>query len=153
MALLPRLGTLLGEASASQKARKSLAKARSIYYCSACGFESPRWLGRCPQCEAWNSFDERPFTVAAGLQRGERPAARRRRADCVAEIGWSALARLRMECRSSMPYSAAARSREPHARRRPARRRQIDADAANRGAPGAREAKSFTSAARSRRRR
>ena len=41
-----------------------MAKARSVYSCSACGFESPRWLGRCPQCEAWNSFDERPFTVA-----------------------------------------------------------------------------------------
>jgi DNA repair protein RadA/Sms len=42
-----------------------VAKARSVFFCNACGFESPRWLGRCPQCEAWNSFDERPFTVAA----------------------------------------------------------------------------------------
>jgi len=41
-----------------------VAKARSVYFCSACGFEAPRWLGRCPQCDAWNSFDERPFTVA-----------------------------------------------------------------------------------------
>jgi DNA repair protein RadA/Sms len=41
-------------------------KTRSVYYCSACGFESPRWLGRCPQCEAWNSFDERPAAVAPG---------------------------------------------------------------------------------------
>jgi DNA repair protein RadA/Sms len=40
-----------------------MAKARSVYFCNACGFESPRWLGRCPQCEAWNSFDERPFSV------------------------------------------------------------------------------------------
>ncbi len=42
-----------------------MAKARSVYFCNGCGFESPRWLGRCPQCEAWNSFDERPFTVAS----------------------------------------------------------------------------------------
>lgn len=42
-----------------------MAKARSVFFCNACGFESPRWLGRCPQCEAWNSFDERPFAVAA----------------------------------------------------------------------------------------
>jgi DNA repair protein RadA/Sms len=41
-----------------------VAKARSIYFCSACGFEAPRWLGRCPQCEAWNSFDDRPITVS-----------------------------------------------------------------------------------------
>jgi DNA repair protein RadA/Sms len=42
-----------------------MPKARSVYFCSACGFESPRWLGRCPQCEAWNSFDERPMRVVA----------------------------------------------------------------------------------------
>lgn len=42
-----------------------MAKARSVYFCSGCGFESPRWLGRCPQCEAWNSFDERPMRVVA----------------------------------------------------------------------------------------
>jgi DNA repair protein RadA/Sms len=47
-----------------------VAKARSVYFCSGCGFESPRWLGRCPQCEAWNSFDERPMRVVAA-----RPAA------------------------------------------------------------------------------
>jgi len=41
-----------------------MPKARTVYFCSACGFESPRWLGRCPQCEAWNSFDERPIRVA-----------------------------------------------------------------------------------------
>ncbi|MGA8841528.1 MAG: DNA repair protein RadA, partial [Candidatus Aquilonibacter sp.] len=40
-----------------------MAKTRSVFFCNACGFESTRWLGRCPQCEAWNSFDERPFAV------------------------------------------------------------------------------------------
>ncbi|MBV9700067.1 MAG: DNA repair protein RadA [Candidatus Eremiobacteraeota bacterium] len=49
-----------------------MAKARSVYFCAACGFESPRWLGRCPQCEAWNSFDERPFSVAARPVRVDR---------------------------------------------------------------------------------
>jgi DNA repair protein RadA/Sms len=49
-----------------------VVKARAIYYCSACGFESPRWLGRCPQCEAWNSFDERPVNVAAKPGRAAR---------------------------------------------------------------------------------
>jgi DNA repair protein RadA/Sms len=44
-----------------------------VYFCSGCGFESPRWLGRCPQCEAWNSFDERPMRVLAA--RHSAPAA------------------------------------------------------------------------------
>jgi DNA repair protein RadA/Sms len=38
-----------------------LAKPRSVFACSGCGFESPRWLGRCPQCDAWNSFNDRPM--------------------------------------------------------------------------------------------
>jgi len=43
-----------------------MAKARAVFFCSGCGFESTRWLGRCPQCAAWNTFDERPFSVAGG---------------------------------------------------------------------------------------
>ena len=96
MALLPRLGALLGEASASQKARESLAKPRSVYFCSACGFESTRWLGRCPQCEGWNTFDERPFAVAPRGTR-ERPAAAHSAAPLpLHEIGSAGVTRLRM---------------------------------------------------------
>jgi DNA repair protein RadA/Sms len=52
-----------------------VAKTRSVFFCNACGFESPRWLGRCPQCEAWNTFDERPFAVAAKAPKAARAAA------------------------------------------------------------------------------
>jgi DNA repair protein RadA/Sms len=58
-----------GGVALQAKLRRPVAKARSVYFCSACGFESTRWLGRCPQCEAWNSFDERPFTVAPNSAR------------------------------------------------------------------------------------
>ena len=50
-----------------------MPKARSVYFCSGCGFESPRWLGRCPQCEAWNSFDERPMRVVAAKSAAAAP--------------------------------------------------------------------------------
>lgn len=33
-------------------------KQKVIYECRECGFKSPRWIGKCPSCEAWNSFDE-----------------------------------------------------------------------------------------------
>jgi len=33
-------------------------KEKRVFVCSECGYESPRWLGRCPQCGAWNSFRE-----------------------------------------------------------------------------------------------
>src|SRR5574344_711740 len=29
-----------------------------IFKCSNCGFSQPRWLGRCPQCNEWNTFEE-----------------------------------------------------------------------------------------------
>ncbi|RPI71906.1 MAG: DNA repair protein RadA, partial [Ignavibacteriales bacterium] len=31
---------------------------RIKYICSNCGYESLRWLGKCPECESWNSFTE-----------------------------------------------------------------------------------------------
>jgi DNA repair protein RadA/Sms len=33
-------------------------KTKTAYFCQQCGFESPKWTGRCPSCEAWNSFVE-----------------------------------------------------------------------------------------------
>ncbi len=35
-----------------------MARAKSVYVCSQCGFESAKWLGRCPDCNSWNSFTE-----------------------------------------------------------------------------------------------
>ena len=37
-----------------------MAKTRSAFFCGACGFESARWLGRCPACDAWNTFADAP---------------------------------------------------------------------------------------------
>ena len=33
-------------------------KSRTIFVCQQCGKESPKWLGRCPNCQEWNSFVE-----------------------------------------------------------------------------------------------
>jgi DNA repair protein RadA/Sms len=74
-----------------------LAKARAVYSCSACGFESPRWLGRCPQCDAWNSFDERPFNVSTKPVRAARAASASIAAPIpLHEIGSSAALRVRV---------------------------------------------------------
>lgn len=35
-----------------------MAKVRSKYTCQQCGYVSPQYLGKCPECEAWNSFVE-----------------------------------------------------------------------------------------------
>lgn len=33
-------------------------KTKTVYFCSECGYESPKWMGKCPGCGAWNSFVE-----------------------------------------------------------------------------------------------
>ncbi|MDP3831033.1 MAG: DNA repair protein RadA, partial [Ignavibacteriaceae bacterium] len=35
-----------------------MKKQKTKYICSNCGYESLRWLGKCPDCENWNSFTE-----------------------------------------------------------------------------------------------
>ena len=34
------------------------AKLKSVYICSSCGYESPKWNGKCPSCGEWNTFEE-----------------------------------------------------------------------------------------------
>ncbi len=43
---------------------------KSRYVCQQCGFESLRWLGRCPECESWNSMVEEFATAAAAKRTG-----------------------------------------------------------------------------------
>ncbi|KAF4531044.1 hypothetical protein B566_EDAN019063 [Ephemera danica] len=35
-----------------------MAKERTVFVCGECGGSSPKWLGRCPQCTAWNTLVE-----------------------------------------------------------------------------------------------
>ena len=43
-----------------------MAKEKSVYTCSECGATSPKWLGRCPGCAAWNTLVE---TIAEPIAR------------------------------------------------------------------------------------
>lgn len=35
-----------------------MAKVKSAYFCQNCGHETPKWLGKCPSCNEWNTFVE-----------------------------------------------------------------------------------------------
>lgn len=35
-----------------------MAKIKTIFTCSFCGYQSPKWIGRCPDCDQWNTFYE-----------------------------------------------------------------------------------------------
>ena len=42
-----------------------MAKPKIIYCCQSCGYQSPKWLGRCPDCNQWNSLVEEKQERAA----------------------------------------------------------------------------------------
>ena len=55
-----------------------MAKAKTVFYCTNCGNETPKWMGRCPGCGAFNTMEEhiekpavpgRSKTASAGLAR------------------------------------------------------------------------------------
>ena len=55
-----------------------MAKTKTIFYCTSCGNESPKWQGRCSSCGAWNTMEEhieksattgRTRTAAVGASR------------------------------------------------------------------------------------
>ncbi|MBP3720181.1 MAG: DNA repair protein RadA [Clostridia bacterium] len=54
-----------------------MAKVKSVYACTACGYETPRWVGRCPGCGAWNTLEESISAVQekapAKLASNQRP--------------------------------------------------------------------------------
>ena len=35
-----------------------MAKVKSYFFCSECGYQSSSWLGKCPECGKWNTFSE-----------------------------------------------------------------------------------------------
>jgi DNA repair protein RadA/Sms len=55
-----------------------------VFACQSCGAQSPKWLGRCPDCGGWNTFVEE--TTPVGEPRGAAPALGGTRARPYAEV-------------------------------------------------------------------
>jgi hypothetical protein len=43
-------------------------KTKTIFVCSNCGYESSKWLGKCPACNEWNSFYEEKDVTKSGTK-------------------------------------------------------------------------------------
>jgi DNA repair protein RadA/Sms len=39
-----------------------MSKIKTAFFCSNCGYESPKWSGKCPSCDQWNTFVEEVIT-------------------------------------------------------------------------------------------
>ena len=42
-----------------------MAKQRTVHTCTECGYSSPKWLGRCPECGAWGTLEESAAAVTS----------------------------------------------------------------------------------------
>ena len=66
-----------------------MARARTAFFCTDCGNETPRWQGQCPACLAWNTLVEEPVQraerAASGRDDARAPAVPRRLADVAAD--------------------------------------------------------------------
>src|SRR4029434_4891705 len=51
-----------------------MSKPRTLFVCQECGAQSPKWLGRCADCGAWNSFGEERPQPENGAPAGHRCA-------------------------------------------------------------------------------
>jgi len=51
-----------------------MAKKKSLFECQACGMQSPRWMGKCPNCGAWESFVELSAEQQKALAKTAVPA-------------------------------------------------------------------------------
>ena len=72
-----------------------MAKTKTVFYCTACGNETPKWQGRCPGCGAWNTLEEhiekpsavtKARTAPVGMSRKPQPL---NQVDTDAEIRFS----------------------------------------------------------------
>jgi DNA repair protein RadA/Sms len=50
-----------------------MAKSQQHFVCDACGYESPKWMGKCPRCSGWDTMKETRLVAATEPQARARP--------------------------------------------------------------------------------
>jgi len=49
-----------------------MAKTKTVFVCNSCGYESAKWLGKCPNCNEWNSFFEQKISNSGKTDKEEK---------------------------------------------------------------------------------
>ena len=50
-----------------------MAKAKAVFFCQTCGYQSLKWIGRCPDCSGWGTFSEEIMRPAGLRKRWAAP--------------------------------------------------------------------------------
>jgi DNA repair protein RadA/Sms len=70
-----------------------MLKTKTKYVCQNCGADSPKWLGRCPSCNEWNSFVEEVF-VKETVKGVEKVAGKAVKTQSIADIQFAEVKRI-----------------------------------------------------------
>lgn len=65
------------------------AKTKTSYFCQSCGYESLKWLGKCPSCQSWNSFVEEVVVKGGAKSAGGADSKRKNQPVRISEIEFS----------------------------------------------------------------
>jgi len=68
-----------------------MAKTKTIFFCASCGASSPKWLGKCPQCGEWNSYQEEIIQKETAAEEKRRSWAGNGKAESVKAVHLSAI--------------------------------------------------------------
>lgn len=63
-----------------------MAKAKTVYFCTECGNETPKWQGKCPACGAWNTLQEHLERQSMPGKTKVSPVGHSRRAQILSEL-------------------------------------------------------------------
>lgn len=58
-----------------------MAKSKTLFFCQNCGHESPKWMGKCPSCNQWNTFAEEVVKKESAARQGWHQDDEKRRAN------------------------------------------------------------------------
>lgn len=76
-----------------------MAKIKTVFYCKECGNESPKWMGHCPGCGAWNSYVEENVALGKSANsKGSFLPEMKSKPVAVSEISVDKEARVNMNC-------------------------------------------------------
>ena len=63
-----------------------MAKTKTVFYCTSCGNETPKWQGRCPACGAWNTLEEHIEKPVAAGKAKSAPVGQSRKPQRISEV-------------------------------------------------------------------
>jgi len=63
-----------------------MAKAKTVFFCTACGNETPKWQGKCPACGAWNTLEEHVEKPASVVRAKSAPVGMSRKAQKLNDV-------------------------------------------------------------------